>query len=155
MSPTVLLARPHTFIVSEMKPFLEEAGFKVSKAERVTELADLSRGCVGAVISLAVSSSMDASAEDVIKHLRQARPTLPLLFAALLPYAKAKESLERIGKQAGLSPKVLGLDDGGLNRSELGSPTGLLYLSKDDLAGPVTRQQAVLAIRRHFGLDRR
>lgn len=118
MSPTVLLARPHTFIVSEMKPFLEEAGFKVAKAERVTDLADLSRGCVGAVISLAVSSSMDASAEDVIKHLRQARPTLPLLFAALLPYAKAKESLERIGRQAGLSPKVLGLDDGGMSPVE-------------------------------------
>ena len=155
MIPTVLLARPHTFIVSEMKPFLEEAGFKVAKAERVAELADLSRGCVGAVISLAVSSSMDASAEEVIKHLRQARPTLPLLFASLLPYAKAKESLERIGKQAGLNPKILGLDDGGLYRAELGSATGLLYLSKEDLAGPVTRQQAVHAIRLQFGLDRR
>lgn len=155
MTSTVLLARPHTFIVSEMKPFLEEAGFKVAKAERVTELADLSRGCVGAVISLAVISSMELSAEEVVKHLRQTRPTLPLLFAALLPYAKVKESLERVGRQAGLSPNVIGLDEAEASRSELGSPSGLLYLSKDDLAAPVTRQQAVHAIRCHFGLDRR
>lgn len=151
MSTSVLLARPHTFIVSEMKPFLEEAGFKVIKADKPSDLTDLSRGCAGAVISLAVSSSMDISPEDVIKRLREANAKMPLLFAALLPYAKVKDSLERVGRQAGLDPKVWGLEGGDAKRFEMGSKSGLLYLSKDDLANPVTRQQALQAVRRHFG----
>lgn len=155
MTTSVLLARPHTFIVSDMKPFLEEAGFSVVKAEKTAELSDLSRGSAGAVISIAVSSSMEASPEEVIKVLRQARPTLPLLFAALLPYAKMKSSLERIGQQAGLKPQVLGLADLGVQGGEWGRPAGLLYLSKDDLAGSVTRQQAIQAVRRHFHLNHR
>jgi hypothetical protein len=152
MSTSVLLARPHTFIVSEMKPFLEEAGFKVIKAEKPADLTDLSRACAGAVISLAVSSSMDASPEDVVKRLREANAKMPLLFAALLPYAKIKDSLDRVGRQAGLTAKALGLEDGGVHRAELGSASALLYLSKDDLANAITRQQALQAVRRHFGL---
>lgn len=77
MTSPVLLARPHAFIVSDMKPFLEEAGFKVIKTESLPQLADLSRGCVGAVISLALSSPINASPEEVIKSLRQANPGLP------------------------------------------------------------------------------
>ena len=154
MTSPVLLARPHAFIVSDMKPFLEEAGFKVIKTESLPQLADLSRGCVGAVISLALSSPINASPEEVIKSLRQANPGLPLMFAALLPYAKAKDNLERIGRQAGLSAKVFGLEDMS-KHAEIASPAGLLYLSKDDLAGLTSRQLALQAIRRHFGSVRR
>lgn len=155
MSATVLLARPHTFIVSEMKPFLEDAGFAIVKSETVADLSALSPHCVGAVISLALTSSINASPEEVIKHVRQARSALPLLFASLLPYAKVKDSLVRVGRQAGLNTSVMGLEDWEHHRSELGAPSALLYLSKDDLAQPTTRQQAVQAVRRHFGLDRR
>lgn len=155
MTYPVLLARPHTFIVSDMKPFLEAAGFSVTKAEKAEELADLSYGHVGAVISLAVSSSMEASPEEVIKILRQVRPTLPLLFAALLPYAKMKASLERIGQQVGLNSQVLGLADLEVQGAAWGRPAGLLYLSREDLAGSVTRPQAIQAVRSHFNLNRR
>lgn len=32
MAKTVLLARPHPFIVNEMKPFLEQSGFNSEEA---------------------------------------------------------------------------------------------------------------------------
>lgn len=154
MASHILLARPHPFIVSDMKPFLEEAGFQIIKAEKLSDLTGLARNSSGAVISLAVSSPMDASPEEVIKSLRQTQPMLPLLFASLLPYAEMKEGLKRIGSRAGLITSVFGLDDEGSVAEESG-PTGLLYLSKNDLAGSASRQRALQLVRHHFNVTHR
>lgn len=42
MSNTIFIARPHTFIVSVMKPFLEECGYDTSKLEHISSLPTLS-----------------------------------------------------------------------------------------------------------------
>ncbi len=48
MSKPALLARPHTFIVAEMKPFLEDLGLLPSAV----------KGTSGAVISLAIAARL-------------------------------------------------------------------------------------------------
>lgn len=48
MAKTVLIARSHTFIVSVMKPFLEELGYGTRRLEHIGELASLSRGAMAA-----------------------------------------------------------------------------------------------------------
>ncbi|MBW8302008.1 MAG: helix-turn-helix transcriptional regulator [Hydrogenophaga sp.] len=107
MSRQVLLARPHPFIVNEMKPWLEQGGYSVQRPDHVDDLASHARACVGAVISLAVSSSMAASAADVLKIVRQANPSLPILFAALRPYLLEKpgamHTVESLAELAGMS----------------------------------------------------
>lgn len=42
MPKTVLIARPHTFIVSVMKPFLEECGHGTHRLEYISDLPCLS-----------------------------------------------------------------------------------------------------------------
>lgn len=63
MSHTILLARPHAFIVGEMKPFLEQGGFAVTALSTVANLPTAVAGTCGAVISLALTSSIPESAE--------------------------------------------------------------------------------------------
>lgn len=58
MNKTVLLARPHPFIVAEMKPFLEQSGYNAVKPEKLDDMASIARSSAGAAISLAVSSAL-------------------------------------------------------------------------------------------------
>lgn len=150
MPKTVLLARPHPFIVAEMKPFLEENGYKADRLENLSNLPALARGAAGAIISLAVSSSVGESAEDVFLQLRKDAPRVPVLFAAMLSLDNARPGLERIAKKAGLQANILGVNATPAAAAQLGQQETFLYFSKDDLASPERRVMALRLIRRHF-----
>lgn len=150
MSKTVLIARPHTFIVSAMKPFLEEGGFGTDKLEHISGLSSQTAGISGAVISLALSSSITESAEEVFLKLKSAAPRVPVVFAAMLSFELARPALERIAKQAGIQATITGLDPTPVVAAQLGRPETFLYLSKDDLTSPERRAAAARLIQRHF-----
>lgn len=150
MSKTVLIARPHTFIVSVMKPFLEESGFSTNKLEHISGLQAQLSGISGAVISLALSSSITESADDVFLKLRSLAPRVPVLFAAMLPLEQARPALERIARQAGLPATLLGIDATSVAAAQLGRQETFLYVSKDDLTSPERRIMAGRLIQRHF-----
>lgn len=150
MAKTVLLARPHPFIVAEMKPLLEHSGYAPAKLENLVDLAVQARSSAGVVISLAVSSSLGETAVEVFTRLRQGVPHIPVLFAAMLPLYKAQSSLEWLAKQAGTQATVLGVAAGNENAAALGKPDTFLYISKDDLANPTHRAIASRMVQRHF-----
>lgn len=150
MSKTILIARPHTFIVSVMKPFLEECGYGTDKLEHISSLPAQSAGAAGAVISLALSSSIAESAQDVFLQLRRAAPRVPVLFAAMLKPEQARPALERIAKQAGIQASILGVDASPATTGSLGKQETFLYFSKDDLTAPARRVIAARLIQRHF-----
>lgn len=150
MSKSVLIARPHTFIVSVMKPFLEEGGFGTDKLEHISGLSSQSSGISGAVISLALSSSITESADEVFLKLKSVAPRVPVLFAAMLSLEQARPALERIAKQAGIQANVIGLDAAPATAAQLGRQETFLYLSKDDITSPVRRATAARLIQRHF-----
>ncbi len=72
MSKAVLLARPHPIIIKEMKPFFELNGFSPRKMDSLTDLNANSVNVSGAIISLAVSSSIEESAEEVFTPPKRA-----------------------------------------------------------------------------------
>ncbi|MCO6179529.1 hypothetical protein [Ciceribacter sp. RN22] len=150
MSRQVLLARPHPFIVGEMKPWLEQGGYSVKRPDHVDDLASHARACAGAVISLAVSSSIAASAADVVKIVRQANPSLPILFAALRPYSQIRPEIERLLQGLGIAGAVLGADQGTGSLLPGGSKM-FLYVSKDDLSDATRSSTARALLVKHFG----
>lgn len=150
MTKTVLLARPHPFIVAEMKPFLEHSGYVAAKLENLADLAAQARGSAGVVISLAVSSSLGESAAEIFSRLRQSASRAPVLFAAMLGFDKSKGSLERLAKNACIQATILGVAAGNENAAALGKPDTFLYISKDDLADPTQRAIALQMVQRHF-----
>lgn len=150
MSKTVLIARPHTFIVSAMKPFLEEGGFGTDKLEHISGLSSQTSGIAGAVISLALSSSIIETAEEVFLKLKSVAPRVPVVFAAMLSFEQARPALARIAKQAGIQANIMGIDPTPSTAAQLGRPETFLYLSKDDLTSPERRAAAARLIQRHF-----
>lgn len=150
MAKSVLLARPHPFIVSEMKPFLEENGYAVKKIESLVELKPNVAGVSGAIISLAIVSSMGETAEAVFAEIRKVSPRLPVLFAAMISFEEMKSAIERIAKNSSIEATILGVDAANENHPELGKPNTLLYFSKDDLTNPERRALVSKIIQRHF-----
>lgn len=150
MSKTVLIARPHTFIVSVMKPFLEGGGYATHKLEQLGDLPTRCNGISGAVISLALSSAITESAETVFLELRKVAPRVPVLFASMLSLEQARPALMRIAKQAGFEAAILGADASVAATAQLGQAQTLVYLSKADLESPERQTQALRVIQRHF-----
>lgn len=150
MAKTVLLARPHPFIVSEMKPFLEQGGFAVKKSEGFSGLSSSVAGISGAIISLAVTSSVTGTPEAVFAEIRRVAPRAPVLFAAMLDFAKMRDELERLSKSSGIEATILGVDPVSEGHPALGKPNTFLYLSKDDLTVPERRVIAAKVVQRHF-----
>lgn len=129
----ILLARPHPFIVSEMVPFLQQNKIQAQKLEHLSELAAKLNHSKAAVISLALSSPLAASAEEVLAAIKQRSPRMPLVFASMLPLERVQKQLLQILQPYFNSPVILGVD----TRIGLAEPTlanTVLYFSKDDLA---------------------
>jgi len=150
MTKTILIARPHTFIVSVMKPFLEECGYGTDKLEHISGLFDQTVGISGAVISLALSSSITESADEVFLKLKRLAPRVPVLFAAMLSLEQARPALERIANQANLQVNITGIDPTPVAATQLGRQETFLYVSKEDLTSPARRSTAKRLIQRHF-----
>lgn len=150
MSKPVLLARPHTFIVAEMKPFLEENGFSITKLENLGLLPNAIKGTSGAVISLAISSSITESADIVFQQLKLTPPKTPVLFASMLSLDQARPALERIAKLVGMKATIVGVDSANDITAQLGRQETFLYFNKVDLANPGRRAIAARLIQRHF-----
>lgn len=150
MTRTVLLARPHPFIVSEMKPFLESSGFKVSTPNDLSALSQQETGASGAIISLALVSTISESANVVFVALRNRHPKLPVVFAGLVDFTAMLTTLERMGEAAGFNPVLLGADTKHVDHPSLGMERTFLYLSKADLTEPTRRATAGKLIERHF-----
>jgi len=151
MSKTVLLARPHPFIVTEMKPFLADGGYTVAGLDQGRDMASQAKQCAGAVISLAVTSSVAASAEDIWARLRKEAPATSIVFASLLPFDKVKSRLDHlIGAKDGLAVAI-GVNPAQAMPAELGRTNSYLYIGRDDLVLPDRRAFALRMIQRHLG----
>lgn len=150
MTKSILLARPHPFIVAEMKPFLEQGGYAAAKLDNLADLAMQARNSAGVVISMAVSSSLGKSAAETFTQLRQDVPHVPVMFAAILPFDESMVGLKRLAEHAGVQATSLGVAAGNENAAVLGKPDTFLYISKDDLVDPMRRAIALRMVRRHF-----
>jgi hypothetical protein len=150
MPGTIVIARPHPFIVSSMKPFLEEIGYSIVKLDHVSELAAQAPRSNGAVISLALTSPVAESAEEVFSQLRRISTRTPVLFASMLEVDQATHALEQIAKRHGFPANVMSVQSPSTSWTSLGKQESFLYLSKKDLEAPDRRAIVSQMARRHF-----
>lgn len=153
MVKTVLLARPHPFIVSDMGPFLSAAGFHTIQLRDLRDLRDLPNeiaGASGVVMSLALVTKLGASADDVYQALRKHAPNVPLVFAGLLDMSKAKFAMTRLVSGTEPTPRFISSGAGPDAGASLGGTSTILYLGKEDLTDSARREQAMRNIALHF-----
>lgn len=147
----ILLARPHAFIVSEMLPFLSGAGYVPQKLGALADLDAMpATGFAGVIISNAVISSVNASAEEVFNAVRKKMPRVPIIFAGLTAFALAKGAVERVVKAAHPAAEVFPVAEGTLAQPGLGRETAFVVLSKEDLGNPATLSVAEKILLKHF-----
>lgn len=143
----VLLARPHAFIVSEMRPFLERNGYQPTRLENLDDLHPGKLGTFsGAIISTAVVSSIPAKPAEVFAALRKSYPSLPVIFAGLAGFDSTLPTIQRIVHDIHPGSTILPLDARAETHARLGERDVFLYLNKDDLANG----SAAGILRRHF-----
>jgi hypothetical protein len=151
-SPRVLLARPHAFIVNEMRPFLLEAGYAPARPDDLPGLERaLAEPAAGAIISTAIRSSVPVDAATVFRMVRQRWPEMPVAFAGMADAATMRAAVERAVQPLAPLPLVVGA--AGYRRPMIAAQRAqtFLVLRKDDLVDPAARQAALAALRAHFG----
>jgi hypothetical protein len=147
MAKKVLLARPHAFIVAEMRPFLERSGYQPTRLENLDDMHPGKLGSFsGAIISTAVVSSIPAKAAEVFAALRQHYPSLPVIFAGLTEFDSTLPSLQRIVHALHPAASILPFDSSSENHPRLGERDVFLFLNKEDIASSAAES----ILRRHF-----
>lgn len=147
----VLLARPHSFIVSEMKPLLEKSGFAPTKLDSLQALESGNLGPMsGAVISTAVISTISATADEVFTALRRKYPKLPVLFAGLTEFSLVKGSVERMVRRIHPDAEVLPFSEATASHPGLGREHVFLVLRKEDMSAGASAELAERILRKHF-----
>lgn len=147
MAKKVLLARPHAFIVSEMRPFLEKNGYQPSKLEDIGDIRPGKLGSFsGAIISTAVVSSIPAKPAEVFAALRKNYPNLPVIFAGLTEFDSTLPTLQRIVNDLHPGATILPFNTKAEGYPRLGERDVFLFLNKEDIASP----DAERLLRRHF-----
>ncbi|MCH8536995.1 MAG: hypothetical protein LAT66_04400 [Alkalimonas sp.] len=144
----ILLARPHPFIVSEMAPFLQDQGHSFSKLTQLDALNEQLSQAKAAVISLALSSPLAHTAEEVVTAIRQKNARLPLVFASLLPLDRVQKNILQLLEQHHPAASVVSATST-LGSGRPGQPDTALYFSKDDLNNPDSRRQFAQLLKQH------
>lgn len=148
----ILLARPHAFIVAEMKPMLVHAGFSPSPLSALSDLAGGAwNAACGALISTAVSSTIPESADIVFATLRRQAPRMPIVFAGLTEFDVARRNIERIVQTLSPQAAILQINAGNLRHAGLGRPDVFLYIQKENLKTPEGLALTERMLQRHFG----
>lgn len=147
----VLLARPHAFIVNQMRPFLLEAGYTPVGVQTLEQLArELGGPLQGAIISTAVSSTVDADAATVFRLVREKLPRMPVVFAGMADAATMRLSAGRAVKALVSAPVVATPQE--YRAGTLQDRTSIfLVLRKEDLLAGESHGAALRALRSHFG----
>jgi hypothetical protein len=139
------------FIVADMQPFLTEAAFRPQKLDSLAELSRLHPGdFYGVIISNAVVSPINASAEEVFAAVRRRMPRVPVIFAGLTEFAIAKGAVERVAKTLHAVVQVLPVSRETLDHPDLGRESSFVVLTKDDLSSEASRAMAKKVVQRHF-----
>ncbi|WP_141396338.1 hypothetical protein [Polaromonas sp. AET17H-212] len=146
----ILLARPHAFIVSEMRPFLVETGYSPVRVESLSQLSQELRGSLnGAILSTAVTSSVDADVATVFRLIRQAHPHLPVVFAGMASFDTMKVITERAVHGLVSAPTISSPRDYRAVSASTRS-SSFLVLRKEDLQPGDSHSAAIKALRAYF-----
>ncbi|MBI1196266.1 MAG: hypothetical protein GC203_00210 [Phenylobacterium sp.] len=144
----VLLARPHPFIVAEMRPLLERLGYAPTPAAFETLSAGAAASAAGAIISTAISSTIPQTAADVFEALSRHAPAVPVVFAGLTDIAVARTVIERLAQAGGLT--VLGIAEAARDVGRLGRSGVVVYVAKDDITAADGAETVGRVLKTHF-----
>lgn len=143
LSPSfVHIARPHPFIVHEMRMVLERGGWTPVLSEQLSNVPP--RAIEAAVISMAIVSAVPEPYLDVFRAVRAQSPTRPVVFATLMSLELGQRALERELLKLERPPRVLTLT----SMPRAIEPTDVLLVTKADIES--AQSNRFLAVMQQF-----
>jgi hypothetical protein len=147
---SVLLARPHPFIVAEMRPLLERLGFLPTPVSFEALQAGSGRSAAGAIISTAISSSIPQTAPEIYQVLVEHAPQTPIAFAGLTDIAVARSVIQRLASASAGALTILGVAEAAGQTGRLGQSGTVIYVSKEDITAAGLSEQVARVLTAHF-----
>ncbi|MBI3181535.1 MAG: hypothetical protein HYZ28_05275 [Myxococcales bacterium] len=142
------MVRPHDFIVEEMCAFLRGSELAPRRLARLDELFGFHRGeLAGAIISAAVSSSVQGSLREAFDAVRARFPTLPLAVSTLVSDGRRVAELLQPEIPPGVRLAILGDP---ASEALLGRADSVLVLRRSDILTE-NNGLARTALSQHFG----
>ena len=146
---SILSARPHPFIVADMAPLLAALGFEPIRLKSLASVDNAGTATWhGAIISLAISSSVSATAAEVVRASHAKAPWLPLAFAGMVPMEVAVQTIGRLFD--GHPPEVVDIDSQRFQPWPPGNIHTCLYSSKAQISTPTRRAGIQSMMAAHF-----
>lgn len=94
MKNKVLLARPSSFIVNDMKRLMTEMGYRPTPISRLSDVGKMPlKEILGAVVSNQLSSSIPEDYKEVILEIKRVNPSMPVLLASLVEFTGIEKGL--------------------------------------------------------------
>jgi hypothetical protein len=145
---TLLLARPHPLMVTQIRSAIARIGYEARVVRTAEEITSRSVDTLaGAIISAASTSEMGASLTQVLGRLRDERPDLPIAITTLIPADRAippfRKTLEAVYGDTELVSVAKDLRAGQCSARK----AHILIISHDDAAHDGTIDAA---LRKHF-----
>ncbi len=137
-----------------MAPLRAELGFDPVRLESLAQLEDFGaapwRGAIIslAISSLAISSSVGASAAEVVQVLQAGAPRVPLALVGMVPTDTASKTIERLFP--GQPPAVADVDSQRRPPRSLGGVDTCLYFSKAQIGDAGLQAEIRRMMAAHF-----
>lgn len=133
----VLLARPNSAIVKDMRAALERNGFTPFSVETLEKIKTINRaGLKGVIISTSVVSTIKEPFYETFVVIRNRFPDIPVLFTTQAESDRMAPLVQSALKTVAPETIVHNFSPDLLNPSMLGSKESVVLISKNDLINP-------------------
>ncbi len=130
----VLLARPNSFIVKEMKRLVSDCGYLATPLGDLDELSEHDASEVGGVvISTALVSSVTADYGEVARVTLEKFPGVPVMLATLASYESIRPALELKFEQIGIDHELRSMSSAGASE-QFSAAEEMLVIQKSDIS---------------------
>ncbi len=132
----VILARPSSLIVSDMKKLVSSTGFEAMPIAEINELTHISQSeAAGIVISTALSSTVKEKYWEVVQRSAAIFPGKPIFLASYATIRSTKITAGAHIKNAGLDFELLSIEEA--KSGSFDSNKQILILTQKEISDPI------------------
>lgn len=146
----ILLARPNSFIVTEMKKFISACNYTATPIADVSEFNNYNPSEIGGiVISTALNSSIKEEYAEVVKLASERFNGIPILLASLIDFDRVNASVNYNLGKSDLQYDLLSISTAA-EKTFVNSKSDLIVIEKDDLVNADKYDTTLKTIRSYF-----
>lgn len=148
MKTKVLLARPSSFIVTDMKRLMTDMGFQPNPITKLADVQNLPlQEFAGAVVSIQINSTIPEDYKQVIVEIKRVHPTMPILLASLVEFQDIAKGVK--AKFEGTAFQFYGMQEA-TRKMTFDPKNDIIAIQKADITDETRYKNTISVLRRYF-----